>query len=762
MQLHEFDGDTDQRARRGGCEWGRPRRHRRRNGAHGLVLVEPERRDFMDERHHHRLSRRQRVFDRSWRREQVAVRRPLSADRGEHPFDPLDLDDREDGRLRCSNLAEAPRHVCLSPRLQLREARRAVHLRIPLDHEVPRRRRAELLFPQPTLEASLEDDLEARDAVHVGLGIRDLVHVQGLEPRSSSVRDPDRFRETRRRFRGGLPRGQTGDVDFLLEVFRIQRAAMVRAKGLELFRSDADRDDVRGRRVDCIGDTGDFRRQPADDRQDLDRGVSEVDLVHQPFLSEIISSTSSESFIRRNSSRAITGMPRMVIRTGRRTTNMTESFSTTRLMSETIWAFRSSALSASPTPVRRVGVARLESASNGLRAVGRTAKPSRWRRANNSRSNPSKRCAGASAAARSESIPNGSTGRTRDSCRNSSRRIATSIVADIPSRYIWIVRRVTPAMSARVPRDTSRSSRRRRSASVSRCAYRPPGAENRKGGTPSSRKSAKVRRERIGTPKREYRTPSSSGPVPLRSPTTIGEPSRIREMSRSSRAVSLFSASTFWRTFTIKSVSSRRATRSKQRPRAPCGCDKKKPVFARPLRVASKTRSRFISHSSCGLLYKLLGRALPRSARRGSCRTFYRNRAFAVDDGGGAPRGPCGRRRFGGGERPLQPWVLRTAAAGRRPRTESLGSGVPRRGGAPRDSPSGQARVGPGAVPRGERGGGRLRDPIPRLSRPPRAGVRRRSPRRPPRFSGLPAGGRPGEDSEKGLGPGVEPAGGVP
>src|SRR5439155_18520473 len=57
---------------------------------------------------------------------------------------------------------------------------------------------------------------------------------------------------------------------------------------------------------------------------------------------------------------------------------------------------------------------------------------------------------------------------------------------------------------------------------------------------------------------------------------------------------------------------------------------------------------------------------------------FIGTRAFAVDDGGGAPGGPCRRRRFGGGERPLQPRVLRTAAGGWRPRTESLGSGVPR------------------------------------------------------------------------------------
>src|SRR5437667_313668 len=56
-------------------------------------------------------------------------------------------------------------------------------------------------------------------------------------------------------------------------------------------------------------------------------------------------------------------------------------------------------------------------------------------------------------------------------------------------------------------------------------------------------------------------TPSSRVPVPLRSPTTRGDPSRIRATSSSSCAVSLFSASTFCRTLTIRRVSSRRATR---------------------------------------------------------------------------------------------------------------------------------------------------------------------------------------------------------
>src|SRR5437667_618863 len=106
-------------------------------------------------------------------------------------------------------------------------------------------------------------------------------------------------------------------------------------------------------------------------------------------------------------------------------------------------------------------------------------------------------------------------------------------------------------------------------------------------------------------------TPSSRVPVPLRSPTTRGDPSRIRATSCSSCAVSLFSASTFCRTLTIRRVSSRRATRSKHSPRSPCGRERKNPVFASPRRVSSRTRSRFIGHSSCGLLYKFLGMRPP-------------------------------------------------------------------------------------------------------------------------------------------------------
>src|SRR6266566_2178161 len=106
-------------------------------------------------------------------------------------------------------------------------------------------------------------------------------------------------------------------------------------------------------------------------------------------------------------------------------------------------------------------------------------------------------------------------------------------------------------------------------------------------------------------------TPSSRVPVPLRSPTTRGDPSRILATSSSSCAVSLFSASTFCRTLTINRVSSRRATRSKHSPRSPCGRERKNPVFARPRRVSSRTRSRFIGHSSCGLLYKFLGTRSP-------------------------------------------------------------------------------------------------------------------------------------------------------
>src|SRR5207245_1433201 len=158
-----------------------------------------------------------------------------------------------------------------------------------------------------------------------------------------------------------------GDVDLLLEVLRLQRAAMVDTQRLEFLRADAQRDDLRVRGPDRLRDGRGLRRQTTDDREDRDGREAEADLVHQPFLSEIISSTSSRSFARRSSSRAMTGTPRMLIRTRARSTNMTESFSTTRLRFDTTSAFRSSARSASPTPVRHVVSSWFDSASKGVR-----------------------------------------------------------------------------------------------------------------------------------------------------------------------------------------------------------------------------------------------------------------------------------------------------------------------------------------------------------------------------------------------------------
>src|SRR5207247_4611870 len=139
-------------------------------------------------------------------------------------------------------------------------------------------------------------------------------------------------------------------IAFLVEVLRVRRDAMGDAKRLEFLGPDAQGDDVRFRRPDGRGDGRPLRRQPADDGEDGDGRGAEADLVHQPFLSEIISSTSSRSFARRSSSRAMTGTPRMLMRTRARSTNMTESFSTTRLRFDTTSALRSRARSASPTP----------------------------------------------------------------------------------------------------------------------------------------------------------------------------------------------------------------------------------------------------------------------------------------------------------------------------------------------------------------------------------------------------------------------------
>src|SRR2546426_291469 len=97
-----------------------------------------------------------------------------------------------------------------------------------------------------------------------------------------------------------------------------------------------------------------------------------------------------------------------------------------------------------------------------------------------------------------------------------------------------------------------------------------------------------------------------------------------RDIRESPEGHLLFSASTFCRTLTIRRVSSRRATKSKHNPRSPCGRDRKTPVFARPRLVSSRTRSRFIGHSSCGLLYKFHARGLPRRFLIDKRRTLYR------------------------------------------------------------------------------------------------------------------------------------------
>src|SRR5207247_83360 len=259
----------------------------------------------------------------------------------------------------------------LSPRLEAREARRAVHLRIPLEHEVARVRRLELFLQELALEPALEDDLERRDAVDVVLRVRDVVHVERLHVDLAGVRRADRLGKAGGGCAGRLPRRQRRDVDLLLEVLRPERSAIVGAERLEFLGADAQPDGGWPHRLDRIVHGGGFRTQAADGGQDADGRRPEADVLHQPFLSEIMSSTSSESRIRRSSSRAIRGTPRMLRPTDRRTTNITETCARTRL---------------------------------------------------------------------------------------------TSAGAGSPSRYSWIVRRETPAMSASVPRETWRSSRSRRSA----------------------------------------------------------------------------------------------------------------------------------------------------------------------------------------------------------------------------------------------------------------------------------------------------------
>src|SRR5438128_3136521 len=163
-------------------------------------------------------------------------------------------------------------------------------------------------------------------------------------------------------------------------------------------------------------------------------------------------------------------------------------------------------------------------------------------------------------------------------------------------------------------------------------------------------------------------TPSSSAPVPVRSPTTSGDPSSVRAMTFSSCAVSRASASTFWSTFTIRSVSSRRATRSNESPRSPCGRERKKPVFASAPRVSSRSRSLFIApcHRVCFYI-NAAERPSRHASGRHPLRTLYRapavrrsrmageliaDRVVVEDSAEGSAlhnRGFFGRPRPGGG-----------------------------------------------------------------------------------------------------------------
>src|SRR3989454_12295389 len=148
-------------------------------------------------------------------------------------------------------------------------------------------------------------------------------------------------------------------------------------------------------------------------------------------------------------------------------------------------------------------------------------------------------------------------------------------------------------------------------------------------------------------------------------------------------------------------------------------------------------------------------------SRRPAGEPFIAVTAFAVPDGGGTARRPGARRRPGGREWGLQPRVLRHPSIRRRPRVESVGGGVPRRGRPSRGATPREGGVRPRAVPSRERVDDRVRDSLPRVPRSEGPRLRRRGPRRTPRFPGVSAGRRAEEDAEQILGASAERTRGV-
>src|SRR5881397_3085255 len=148
-------------------------------------------------------------------------------------------------------------------------------------------------------------------------------------------------------------------------------------------------------------------------------------------------------------------------------------------------------------------------------------------------------------------------------------------------------------------------------------------------------------------------------------------------------------------------------------------------------------------------------------SRRPAGEPFIAVPAFAVPDGGGTARRPRDRRRPGGRQRGLQSRVLRRPPTRRRPRVESPGGGVSRRGRPARGATPREGGGRPGTVPGRERLDDRVRDSLPGVPGPEGPRLRRRSPRRTRRFPGVSAGRRAEEDAEQILGAGVERARGL-
>src|SRR5207249_9534785 len=83
-------------------------------------------------------------------------------ERRSNPLGSLHFDDGEDSRSGGGDFAETTRHEGLSSGLESPEARRAVHLGVPLEDELPRCLGSETLFREPLRSEEHTSELQSR------------------------------------------------------------------------------------------------------------------------------------------------------------------------------------------------------------------------------------------------------------------------------------------------------------------------------------------------------------------------------------------------------------------------------------------------------------------------------------------------------------------------------------------------------------------------------------------------------------------------